>query len=185
MRPFASLAGDARLIVAPEALSRFYLGSSEGGAHGARVGATWMTREDRLSEIADYVRWLDRALDAAAGGFDPMVARLHVLGFSQGAVTATRWLHDRHTRGLPPAARLVLWGGAVPHDLDLAADGDVLRQTPLTLVVGDEDQFANAAMVAEQMARLDDADVPYSLVRYRGGHRIDPDVLATVLDASP
>ena len=185
VRPFAARAGEARLIVAPEALSRFYLGSGEGGAHGARVGATWMTREDRLSEIADYVRWLDRALDAATGGCDPSRARLHVLGFSQGAVTATRWLHDRHARGLPPAARLVLWGGAVPHDLDLAADGEVLRRTRLTLVVGDDDPFANPAMVAEQTARLDGADIPYAVVRYPGGHRIDADVLAPVLDRSP
>jgi predicted esterase len=185
VRPFATLAGEARLVVAPEALSRFYLGSGEGGAHGARVGATWMTREDRLAEIADYVRWLDRALDAATGGFDASRARLHVLGFSQGAVTATRWLHDRRQRALPPAARLVLWGGALPHDLDLGADGDVLRRTPLTLVVGDEDRFADPAMVAEQAARLDGAGVPYTLVRYAGGHRIDADVLATVLGGSP
>ena len=185
VRPFAALAGGARLIVAPEALSRFYLGTGEGGAHGSRVGATWMTREDRLADIADYVRWLDRALDAATGGFDATRARLHVLGFSQGAVTATRWLHHRHARGLPPAARLVLWGGAVPHDLDLSADGDVLRRTPLTLVVGDEDQFADAAMVAGQTARLDGARVPYTLVRYAGGHRVDADVLATVVTRAP
>ena len=184
VRPFAALAGDARLVVAPEALSRFYLGSGEGGAHGARVGATWMTREDRLVEIADYVRWLDRALDAATGGFDAARSRLHVLGFSQGAVTATRWLHDRHRRGLPSAARLVLWGGAVPHDLDLVADGEVLRRTPLTLVVGDDDQFANPAMVTEQAARLDAAAVSYALLRYAGGHRIDADALATVLDGA-
>jgi predicted esterase len=185
VRPFAMLAGEARLVVAPEALSRFYLGSGEGGAHGARVGATWMTREDRLAEIGDYVRWLDRALDAATGGFEASRARLHVLGFSQGAVTATRWLYDRQRRGLPSAARLVLWGGALPHDLDLDADADVLRRSPLTLVVGDDDRFASPAMVAEQAARLDAAGVPYTVVRYAGGHRIDADVLATVLDGAP
>jgi predicted esterase len=140
-----------------------------------------MTREDRLAEIGDYVRWLDAALDAATGGFDASRARLHVLGFSQGAVTATRWLHARHRRGLPPAARLVLWGGTVPHDLDLAADGEVLRRTPLTLVAGDDDRFATPALVAEQGARLDAAGVPYTLVRYAGGHRIDAAALAGVV----
>jgi predicted esterase len=140
-----------------------------------------MTREDRLAEIDDYVRWLDAALDAATGGFDPARARLHVLGFSQGAVTATRWLHARHVRGLPPAARLVLWGGSVPHDMDLAADGDVLRRAPLTMVAGDDDQFATPVVVAEQAARLDAAAVPYTVVRYAGGHRLDGPTLAALI----
>src|SRR6266704_6639708 len=44
-----------RYLVAPEGLSRFYLSES---ATARRVGASWMTREDRLVEIEDYVRYL-------------------------------------------------------------------------------------------------------------------------------
>jgi hypothetical protein len=49
--------------VAPEGLSRFYF---EGGFHGpgSKVGATWMTREDRLAKIEDYVGYLDALHDA-------------------------------------------------------------------------------------------------------------------------
>ncbi len=182
VRHLVPFAGDARLVVAPEALNRFYLGSGEGGSNAERrVGATWMTREDREAEIADYVRWLDRALDDATGGFDAAHARLCVLGFSQGATTATRWLHARHRAGRPPAARLVLWGGELPHDLDLAADGDVLRRTPLTMVVGDADPFVTTAAVGEQAVRLDAAGIPYAVVRYAGGHRLERDALARVI----
>ena len=39
-----------RYLVAPEGLSRFYLSESPAER---RVGASWMTREDRLAEIAD------------------------------------------------------------------------------------------------------------------------------------
>ncbi|HJS73420.1 MAG TPA: phospholipase, partial [Vicinamibacteria bacterium] len=42
-----ALAGDRRLLVAPEGLSRFYHEDHE------KVGASWMTREDRLAEIDD------------------------------------------------------------------------------------------------------------------------------------
>src|SRR5881396_3950063 len=45
-----------RYLVAPEGLSRFYLSESP---TERRVGASWMTREDRLAEIEDYVRYLD------------------------------------------------------------------------------------------------------------------------------
>ncbi|MFW6202332.1 MAG: hypothetical protein ACOC8B_07130, partial [Gemmatimonadota bacterium] len=60
VRRFAPLDDGNRLIVAPEALSRFYL-DDDGGPHGpdARIGATWMTRADRENEIRDYVDYLD------------------------------------------------------------------------------------------------------------------------------
>ena len=188
VRHFAEHAA-GRLVVAPEALSRFYVarerGPGEGGATGepARVGATWMTREDRLAEIGDYVRYLDRALDAATEGLDLAAVPVGVLGFSQGAATAARWLAHRHRngRGVPNAT--VVWGGALPHDFDLAgADGDALRATRLTLVVGDRDEFATEALVAEQEARLAGAGVAYTVVRYAGGHRLDGAVLGRVLD---
>jgi predicted esterase len=180
--------GSGRLVVAPEALSRFYV-SREDPATGApaRVGATWMTREDRDAEIADYVRYLDRALDAATAGAGPDAGALPlgVLGFSQGAATACRWVAYRHQHGLPAPRALVLWGGALPHDFDLAgADGDALRRLRLVLAAGDADEFATPALVAEQEARLGGAGVAYEVVRYAGGHRLDGAVLGRLLEAA-
>jgi predicted esterase len=175
VRHFAPLA-DGRLVVAPEALSRFYLESQPDGVHGRRVGATWMTREDRDVEMADYVRYLDLALDAAAAGSP---APLHVLGFSQGAATACRWLATRDARGAPPAARLVVWAGEVPPELDLGAAW--LRRTRLTFVVGSEDRFFTPGVVAALRARLDGAGVSYDVVPFEGGHRLQGDVLARVI----
>jgi predicted esterase len=184
VRHFVPHAGTAsgRLVVAPEALSRFYLGSSEGGGGGqARVGATWMTREDRAAEIRDYVRYLDLALDAVTAGREAGSWRLHVLGFSQGATTAVRWLHHRHAQGRAPAATLALWGGALPHDLDLAVDGAVLRATPLVLVVGDADPYVTAEREAEHRRRLDEARIAYRHERYAGGHRLEAEPLGALL----
>ena len=79
------------------------------------------------------------------------------------------------------AARVVLWGGEIPHDLDLARDGDALRATSLTMVVGDADEFATPAMVERQRARLDAAQVPFTLLRYAGGHRLDRDTLGRIV----
>jgi len=53
---FHPLEAEGRCIVAPEGLSRFYLTESP---TERRVGASWMTREDRLHEIDDYLRYLD------------------------------------------------------------------------------------------------------------------------------
>ena len=65
IRHFAPLADGTRLIVVPEALSRFYLDHpAKAGSTHARVGASWMTREDREAEIADQVEYLDAVRDA-------------------------------------------------------------------------------------------------------------------------
>ena len=176
-RHFAPVAA-GRLVVAPEALSRFYLGESPSHGPDARVGATWMTREDRLAEIADYVRYLDLLVADVRSTMSMPEAPLDVLAFSQGTATACRWLQQ----GSAVARRLVLWGGGVPPDLDLATDGGFLRRTTLTLVHGTTDEYATAAVVAEQEARLRAHAVPYVALTFDGGHRLDADTLRALIE---
>jgi predicted esterase len=170
---FRSVGEGARCVVAPEGLSRFYLESGRND----RVGASWMTRADRLSEIADYVRYLDTLHDAVQAqrtAGDPVVT---VLGFSQGTATAARWLVAGRCR----ARRLILWGGEVPPDLDLAAAREAWRDTDLVLVVGSEDQFITPKVLARDEARLRDHDIAYRVISFTGGHEIVPEVLARLL----
>src|SRR5213596_1853113 len=77
-----------RYLVAPEGLSRFYLSESP---TERRVGASWMTREDRLAEIDDYVRYLDALCQEVLRGLEPRAPQVTALGFSQGAATVSRW----------------------------------------------------------------------------------------------
>ncbi len=101
-----------RLIVAPEALNHYYL---DGGFRGAssRVGATWMTTEDRDAEIADYVAYLDALHDEIFRLVPRTLCRLTVLGFSQGVATAARWV----AAGKANPDRVVLWAGSLPTEL--------------------------------------------------------------------
>jgi len=159
---FAPAASAERLIVAPEALSRYYTD------HAARrVGATWMTSEDRLAEIADYVRYLDLVVAdvLARAGVQPSL-RIEIHGFSQGAATACRWVAFGEVR----PARLVLWGGGLPPDLDLARHGPALERANLALAIGDRDEFISEEAVSEQAARLSVAGIRFDLRRFRGGH---------------
>ena len=136
---FRAIADGTRLLVAPEALSRFYDGTLSPGAHkNASVVASWMTRDERESEIADYLAYLDTVhatITSRLGGAKPIVT---VLGFSQGGATAARWVAS----GRVPAARLVVWGSAMAPELDVAAPDDKAR-LPVEDELGDA-----AAMVA-------------------------------------
>lgn len=167
---FEPINDGARLIVAPEALSRFYVDHSE-----RKVGASWMTREDRLAEIADYVPYLDAVFRDALGTLERSAVTVHVVGFSQGAATASRWA----AQGAARPDRLILWGGEVPPDLplDQPEARDRLSRAQLTLVLGSNDAYITPKVLARDTGRLDAAGVAYRVVRYDGGHEIVPGVL--------
>jgi len=164
-----------RLLVAPEALSRAYF--EEGG--GRRVGASWMTREDREVEIEDYVRYLDllghRILAAV-----PEPPRVQVHAFSQGTATACRWISFGGFR----TDRLVLWGGGVPPDLPLDRYGPTLTRNGLVIAIGNRDKYISQADVDREQARLAAAGLTPTVHRFDGGHRVDADLLRTFSEES-
>ena len=166
---FETLDDGRRLIVAPEGLSRFY--TDEMRKH-EKVGASWMTREDRLAEIEDYVAYLDKVHAEVRTGPGAAAARLVVLGFSQGSATAARWA----LRGTARVDRLVLWAGTLPPDIDLRATAARLSAMDLTIVAGEHDDWvqSNLALQEEAMA---EAGVRYRLVEFAGGHSIEAEVL--------
>ncbi|MGL4597138.1 MAG: alpha/beta hydrolase, partial [Bacteroidia bacterium] len=85
LESFRCIESPKRLLVAPEGLHRFYPKGSSG-----RVAASWMTREERLADISDYVQYLDQVHQILCAE-NPNIKRIVVLGFSQGAATVSRW----------------------------------------------------------------------------------------------
>lgn len=166
---FERVASPTRLIVAPEALSRFYLDRSAlPNDHPPRVGAAWMTREDRDHEIADQVAYLD-ALHDLVRPAAPAAVRLRVLGFSQGVATVARWL----ALGRARADELILWAGAFPPDVELAGFARRLGPASVVLVAGSRDELASWTAADSQLQRFTDAGVSARLVAFEGGHRLD------------
>lgn len=168
---FEPAARPGRLIVAPEALSRSYFDEKE----ARRVGASWMTKEDRESEIEDYVRYLDGVADEVIGTFPPM-PRVEVHGFSQGAATASRWVAYGHQ----VVSRLTLWGGTVPPDLDLERLRSSLRNGSIIMAIGDRDQFLTTPSVRNEQARLSGVGVPAVVRNFAGGHVVDRSTLVAI-----
>ncbi len=171
-RECSVLGANQNLVVVPEALSRFYLSDAQ-RLHGPDVStaASWMTREDRESEIGDYVGYLDTLYDRVFEGIDRAKANVRVLGFSQGADTACRWID----RGRVRADHLVLWAGFCPPDVDLTRRDTPFGRMKISIVVGSSDTLATPERVAGLEARLEGRD--YDLVRFDGGHHLDRNVL--------
>jgi predicted esterase len=173
-RSLAPLDDGSRVIVVPEALNRFYHGRAMNDpAHASRVAATWMTREDREHEIADYIEYLDALAQHALAPLHHDV-RTIALGFSQGAATASRWA----ARGTTRLDALVLWGAGPAHDLALGPG--TFRGARVLLAAGSADGYLDAERVAAERRRLHDAGVQHELVEYDGGHAVDAAALAIV-----
>jgi predicted esterase len=181
LRQFTPLDDGTRLIVAPEALSRFYLDPIPVRRNDPtpRIGASWMTREDRDAEIADYVAYLEQLASEVRHPLAGAGPRLVVLGFSQGTATVSRWLAASEMR----VDQLVLWAGAIPPELDLAAWSLRLHGAAITLVIGDQDEFATPTAVSAEAERLSAAGVAYTLQRFSGGHTIDASALQVLADS--
>jgi predicted esterase len=168
---FKCLVSDSCCVIAPEGLNKFY---KEG--MGGEVGASWMTSSDRLSEIDDYVNYLDRLLEVTLAEVDRNAVTLNVLGFSQGTATVCRWL----TKGMVKPDNFVLWAGEIPDDVDIQKFNKELGEEPVHLVIGDNDEFISEAMVEDYGSYLRSKEINFDLHRYNGGHKINEAVLLEI-----
>ena len=168
---FDVLKSRSRLFVAPEGLSKFYLNGFSG-----RIGATWMTKEDRLHEIEDYVSYLDAVYADIKKSLHAAPAKIVLLGFSQGTAAVCRWIGKGGIR----ADHLVIWAGGIPPEFYSDAAMQPFRDLTLSFVIGSEDEIANSEAVAEQKAVLEKFNVPFNVFTFAGGHQMNPDMLCKI-----
>jgi predicted esterase len=172
IRHFEAIAAPERLIVAPEALSRFYV-ETPGKTHAdTHVGASWMTREDRLSDIEDYVEYLDALHAHIWSSLEGASPAFTVFGFSQGVATVARWLERTKVH----VDRALFWGNAIPTDIDLSA-ASALRAARITSIAGTADEHATPELLAAQDLRLTTHGISCERVTFNGSHRIDREIL--------
>jgi predicted esterase len=181
LKSFEPIAAPDRVIVAAEALSRFYLDQPNGqNASSRRVGASWMTREDREVEIADQIAYLDRLAATVFATMPRDQVRLRVLGFSQGVATATRWV----SLGAVVPDEVIVWAGAIPAELTPASivrtTGSTRGAPLLTVVLGTHDEYAKWANLAEDASRFRLPGVEVRYYSFDGTHTIDAETLQRV-----
>jgi len=174
IRKFSVLAETGVCVIAPEGLSRFYLENiQEGGRKNDRVGATWMTKENRLMDIDNYIEYLTSIYQQEVVGKIPVT----ILGFSQGSATATRWALS----GKVDFERLILWSGIFPPDMDFQNGGDLLRNKEVRLVYGKQDPFLSDARFTEMEMLREKLAIEIMKTEFDGAHDIDQRTLLTLI----
>jgi predicted esterase len=172
IRKFIPFASEERLFIAPEGTNHSYLKDFQG-----RVGANWMTSYQRETAIANNHRYLNRMMDEVLSDFE-QVPRIHLLGFSQGAATATRWASQWEGS----LDSLVLWGGGFAHDLALEVAKEKFASTEVILVHGLEDELVTEESKKRQEELLLELGKPLNLVTFSGGHEIDPKTVERIIN---
>lgn len=171
IRKFSTLESKNVVVIAPEGLSRFYLDPIEGaGRKSTRVGATWMTKEDRLVDIENYVNYLDAVFAATVGNRNIPVS---VLGFSQGSATASRWILSENIR----FNRLILWAGILPEDMNFELGSEILKDKSMVIAYGKQDPFLTDARFTEMKALMEKLHTKIDIITFEGGHDIEEKAL--------
>ena len=161
-----------RLFIAPEGTNHSYLKDFQG-----RVGANWMTSYQRETAISNNHRYLNRMMEEVLSVFEK-APRIHLLGFSQGAATATRWASQWEGR----LDSLILWGGGFAHDLELEVAKEKFASTEVILVHGLKDELVNEESKKRQEALLFELGKPLNLLTFSGGHEIDPQMVERIIN---
>ena len=166
LEKFKPLANYQRMIIAPEGLARYYLNGFSG-----RVGASWMTKEGRLTDISNYLNFLTAIYEQVI--HNPGNCKITVLGFSQGAATASRWILGNQLK----FDKLILWAGLFPPDLDFKKGQEKLNNLEVHNVYGVKDEFLTDERIQEQFHLADKLGVALKTTTFSGGHEIHLETL--------
>ena len=169
IRNFEVIQDAKHCIIAPEGLSRFYLNGFAG-----RVGAAWMTKEDRLTDIENYINYLNTIYASVVGERKDL--HITLLGFSQGVATVSRWASqpqlDYH--------RLIWWAGIIPPDLDMARAREKFGKVDTVVVYGNDDPFIGEEQLKDQRLQFEKLAIDPKVMTFDGKHVIDDRMLVEI-----
>lgn len=160
---FDQLPADYALLV-PEGMHRFYLSGSSG-----RVGASWMTKEARETDIQDNLHFLNQLLSFVMENH--LFEEICLLGFSQGGATAARWYHQSPSR----FQQFILWASVFPPDVEKPVQMDCKAH----FVLGTEDPYYSEEKQVTECAYF--SELGFQIHRFEGKHDIDQATLLSIL----
>ena len=155
------------LIIAPEGLHRFYVNGFSG-----KVGASWMTKQDRLNDIEDYVGYLNDLIFKIKPSLSS-TCFIHVLGFSQGVATAIRWLCKSDLK----VDSLSLFSGKIPEDIDYQFYAKKINNLNPKILFGNKDEFYSSKAINNELEFIKDNGLHFKFIEFDGAHKIEKSII--------
>jgi predicted esterase len=159
---------DETLVIAPEGLSRFYVKGYFGN-----VGASWMTKEDRMSDIMDNIHYLDALLNKLLNELTGIPENIIVLGFSQGGATAARWAAITEHK----INHLVIHSSEFPKDIADDSLNHLNKKAKTWYIYSNTDEFIDTDLFLEQFRYLEGKNFKFEKFFFEGRHEIRQEVI--------
>ena len=173
IRKFNFLDAAKYYVIAPQGLSKFYLNNH------TRVGASWMTKEDRELDLKNQLHYVQTVFETETKGVDWTTKKLIVFGFSQGTATVSRWVATFKIQ----FDKFIAWGGQLGFELTVA-DFDFVKNDAKTLMLlGDKDEFYNGENVEKMEIAFKTVFPKGEFEMYEGKHEIIVDSLQWAVDS--
>ena len=167
IKKFNPILNDSTAIIAPEGLSKFYL---NGVGVDGRIGASWMTKDNRETEIDDYIKYLDQLYKVIIEENETTNLKINIVGFSQGGATASRWIANQKSK----CDNFILWASSFAEEIDLET---LSKNKKVFILFGDDDKFIKKEQVNAYEKLLAASKIEYQLIRFEGKHDIPKEVL--------
>lgn len=164
---FSNIDLDENVLIFPQGLSKFYMKGID-----KKIGASWMTANDREFDIQNYINYLDKIYQMEIQPFLKRI-NLNILGFSQGVHTASRWIYQS---GIS-YQKFIAWGAGLAHEIDKEIIKKSFSQGYNYFVIGDKDRFISQEALEKMKDRYRIIGLDYKLIQYQGTHDIYPEVL--------
>ncbi|CAN5571509.1 esterase [soil metagenome] len=174
---FDDLAKSGVVVIAPEGLSR----SNFGRASDSRIGASWMSKEDRLNEIDDYVEYLDTLYNEITKGYSvdlKQEIKIYLLGFSQGGSTALRWF----VNGNSTFNELYICSSDIAKDVDPDKFRSKSQNSNIYYVYGKNDASYSRKNFSDSADFLKENKIRFSEKIFDGVHEINKDMIKKLIN---
>lgn len=161
---FNPILNEDTAVIAPEGLSKFYLGGVDG-----KIGASWMTKENREEEIEDYTNYLNLLYEAIIKENNNPDVKINVVGFSQGGATASRWICANKVK----LDNFILWASVFPENMDFKTIANVNA----FFLYGDNDKYVTPERISKQKEIFDQSGLTIKTTVFKGKHDIPAEIL--------
>ncbi|MEP3387543.1 MAG: alpha/beta hydrolase [Reichenbachiella sp.] len=173
IRRFDVFDAKKHFVIALQGLSKFYLPDQK------NVGASWMTKEDRETDMQNQRSYFDAVIEELFEGKSLSNYRIHLMGFSQGVSMISRMAAHAKI----DFDTLVFWAGGFPPELKPADFVHVDSSAKLKVVIGSNDEFY--ALDKNYQPEVDKMKAAIGLnpeiIVFDGIHEVKREVLASCL----
>jgi predicted esterase len=163
-----ALSNDETLLVAPEGLSKFYWKDFT-----SNPSSSWMTSLERENEILDTMNYLALVSQEILTKLDRNSIDIYILGFSQGAATASRFVAFSSL----PFKAVFLYGGSPAHDIEWIK---LPKNLLFYLIYGNEDPLVSEQKALETENWIQTNGFEVHRFVFNGRHKIEDEAIAYI-----